>query len=199
MDTMCGTISYTAPEILKERPYDKRVDYWSLGVIAFILLCGYPPFWGDTEYDVANSILHSDVILDEDDWAHVSDNGKRLVLGLLERNPHRRLTVDDILKHTWTYANKAASVRASKSFVTTVAMRRIRKASMGVFETDSKRMNYLYRHYRDSDGHSSNQKVQKSHDRKKKKDQSLTRPRRMEFAHSGSAASDSAQSVDSET
>ena len=45
MNTMCGTISYTAPEILKERPYDRKVDYWSLGVIAFIMFCGYPPFW----------------------------------------------------------------------------------------------------------------------------------------------------------
>ena len=45
MKTMCGTISYAAPEILKEKPYDKRVDYWALGVISFILLCGYPPFW----------------------------------------------------------------------------------------------------------------------------------------------------------
>jgi len=106
------------------------------------------------------------------------------------------MTVDDILKHTWTYANKSVNIRASKSFVATVAMRRIRKASMGVFETDSKRMNYLYRHYRDSDGYSVNQKVQK---RDRRKEPHSTRPRRMELVDSGSAASESMQSVDSET
>eukprot|EP01083_Nonionella_stella_P093386 261708_1 len=150
MNTMCGTISYTAPEILREKPYDKRVDYWSLGVIAFILLCGYPPFWGDTELDVAHSILGSKVQLDADDWIHVSENGKRLVLGLLERNPHKRLGVDDILKHTWTYASKTHSVskKQRKSFIKTVAKRRIRKMSMGVFEKNSKRMDYIYRHHK---------------------------------------------------
>eukprot|EP01083_Nonionella_stella_P196597 723238_1 len=144
-----------APEILKDKPYDKRVDYWSLGVIAFILLCGYPPFWGDTELDVAHSILGSRVQLDPDDWIHVSENGKRLVLGLLERNPHKRLGVDDILKHTWTYASKSGSTSVSKkqrkSFIKTVAKRRIRKMSMGVFEKNSKRMDYIYRHHKGGD------------------------------------------------
>ena len=153
--------------------------------------CGYPPFWGDTEYDVANSILHNEVVLDEDDWSHVSDNGKRLVLGLLERNPHRRLTVDDILKHTWTYASKSINEKASKSFVATVAMRRIRKASMGVFETDSKRMNYLYRNYKDSDGHSANHHMhthQGGGHQEHHANGSLTRPRRIENASSANSA-----------
>eukprot|EP00484_Ammonia_sp_Unknown_P001990 CAMPEP_0197023322 /NCGR_PEP_ID=MMETSP1384-20130603/4039_1 /TAXON_ID=29189 /ORGANISM="Ammonia sp." /LENGTH=722 /DNA_ID=CAMNT_0042451517 /DNA_START=22 /DNA_END=2190 /DNA_ORIENTATION=+ len=148
MNTMCGTISYTAPEILKEKPYDKRVDFWSVGVIAFILLCGYPPFWGDTEVDVAHNILSQRVRLDPDDWSHVSDNGKRLVLGLLEKNPNKRLSVDDILKHTWLYASKSINHRARKSFMQTVAKRRIRKMSMGVFEVNSKRMDYLYRNHK---------------------------------------------------
>eukprot|EP01084_Bolivina_argentea_P125197 221848_1 len=58
MKTRVGTLSYTAPEILKEKPYDKRVDYWSLGVIMFILLCGYPPFYGDDDREVTKSILN---------------------------------------------------------------------------------------------------------------------------------------------
>merc|ERR1712228_672576 len=148
MSTMCGTISYTAPEILKERPYDKRVDYWSLGVIAFILLCGYPPFWGDNEVDVAKSILKTKVMLDVDDWSHVSDNGKELVLGLLEKKASKRLGVEDILKHSWLHAHKSVNKNAHKSFVQTVAKRKLRRMSMGVFETNSKKMDYIYRHHR---------------------------------------------------
>jgi len=106
MTTMCGTISYTAPEILKEKPYDKRVDYWSVGVIMFILLCGYPPFRGETEYEVAQSILYDDVELDEEDWEHVSEAGRKMVKGLLEKDPRKRLSVDDILNHSWVYSAK---------------------------------------------------------------------------------------------
>ena len=61
MDTMCGTISYTAPEILKERPYDKRVDYWSLGVIAFILL--YVPYfdWFPLQIEWCHAVMLQDL------------------------------------------------------------------------------------------------------------------------------------------
>lgn len=53
MKTMVGTLSYTAPEILQNRRnYDYTVDYWSVGVIMYILLCGYPPFWGETDEEV---------------------------------------------------------------------------------------------------------------------------------------------------
>ncbi|ETO04035.1 Calcium-dependent protein kinase, partial [Reticulomyxa filosa] len=51
MKTMVGTLSYIAPEILESKKYDHRVDYWSIGVIMFILLCGYPPFYGETDAD----------------------------------------------------------------------------------------------------------------------------------------------------
>jgi len=116
-------------------------------VLAFMLLCGYPPFWGDTELEVARSILNERVVLDDEDWAHVSDKGKAMVLGLLERNPSKRLGVDDVLKHTWLFAAKQTrSAKARKSFRTTVAKRRIRKMSMGPFEKSSKRMDAIYRH-----------------------------------------------------
>ena len=56
-----GTLSYTAPEIIARKPYDKKVDYWSLGVINYILFCGYPPFDGDNEYEVSQSIMKQKV------------------------------------------------------------------------------------------------------------------------------------------
>ena len=88
------------------------------------------------------------MILDEDDWRHVSQNGKELVLGLLEKKPGKRLGVDDILKHSWMYASKSVNKNAHRCFMKTVAKRKIRRMSMGVFETNSKKLEYIYRHHR---------------------------------------------------
>ena len=151
MTTMCGTISYTAPEILQELPYDRRVDYWSLGVIMYILLCGYPPFAGESEIEVARSILRDEVELEPEDWEHVSQQGRELVLGLLEKDPRKRKSCDDIIGHSWIQtAKNSTSKRARASLIKTVVKRRIRKMSMGVFEQNSKRLNKMYKSRDDS-------------------------------------------------
>jgi len=102
MQTMCGTISYTAPEVIKGQSYGKEVDYWSIGVIMYILLCGYPPFYGESDYQIAQSIVKSDVDMPADEWAHVSEEGKDVVRRLLSRDPRKRMTLDDLIEHTWT-------------------------------------------------------------------------------------------------
>eukprot|EP01083_Nonionella_stella_P184125 667318_1 len=71
MRTRVGTLSYTAPEILKYKPYDERVDYWSLGVIMYILVCGYPPFDAENDYLLSDEIMHEEVAFDAEDWSHV--------------------------------------------------------------------------------------------------------------------------------
>lgn len=80
MVTNVGTVSYTAPEILRSAAYDYTVDFWSIGVVMFILLCGYPPFYGDDEIEVMRAICDDEeVVLDDEDWHHVSEEAKALV------------------------------------------------------------------------------------------------------------------------
>merc|ERR1712176_1671675 len=79
-----------------------------------------------------------------------------LVLGLLEKKPGKRLGIDDILKHSWIYASKSVNKKAQKSFVQTVAKRKLRRMSMGVFETNSKKMDYIYRHHRNQNNDDNN-------------------------------------------
>jgi len=98
MKTRVGTLSYTAPEILSHQAYDKRVDYWSLGVLMYILVCGYPPFDGDNDYEVSDAITNESVDFESDDWAHVSSNTKQLVGKLLSKHPQHRANCNDIIK-----------------------------------------------------------------------------------------------------
>eukprot|EP01084_Bolivina_argentea_P288344 494874_1 len=107
METVVGTISYTAPEILCKKKYDYTVDYWSIGVIMFILLCGYPPFYGDDENEVTKSILNDELDFDDEDWDHVSFETKNLVKGLLNKDASKRKTCGDILKLAWKVSSKS--------------------------------------------------------------------------------------------
>jgi len=101
MKTRVGTLSYTAPEILAHKPYDHRVDYWSLGVIMYILVCGYPPFDGESDYEVSDSITNDRLEFEEEDWNHVSKHTQDLVKNLLFKDPKLRGNCNDIIKNVW--------------------------------------------------------------------------------------------------
>ncbi|CAK9165090.1 unnamed protein product [Ilex paraguariensis] len=105
-----GSPYYMAPEVLK-RNYGPEVDVWSAGVILYILLCGVPPFWAETEQGVAQAIIRSVVDLKRDPWPMVSDNAKDLVRKMLNPDPKQRLTAQEVLDHPWLQnANKAPNV-----------------------------------------------------------------------------------------
>jgi len=108
MRTMCGTISYTAPEVIKGQKYGREVDYWSIGVIMYILLCGYPPFYGESDFDIAASIISAEIEMPEEEWAHVSEEGKEVVRQLLSRDPSTRMTLENLLLHTWHNTSSVA-------------------------------------------------------------------------------------------
>ena len=78
MKTVVGTPYYVAPEVLKGS-YDKRCDVWSLGVILFVFLCGYPPFEGDNNKEIFKNVLKQDLKFDPADWTTVSKEAKDLV------------------------------------------------------------------------------------------------------------------------
>ncbi|KAI5673649.1 hypothetical protein M9H77_14013 [Catharanthus roseus] len=105
-----GSPYYMAPEVLK-RNYGPEVDVWSAGVILYILLCGVPPFWAETEQGVAQAIIRSVIDFKRDPWPKVSDNAKDLVKKMLDPEPSRRLSAQQVLDHPWLQnAKKAPNV-----------------------------------------------------------------------------------------
>ncbi|MQM05997.1 hypothetical protein Taro_038817 [Colocasia esculenta] len=102
-----GSPYYMAPEVLK-RNYGPEIDVWSAGVILYILLCGVPPFWAESEEGVAQAIIRSVVDFKRDPWPMVSDNAKDLVKRMLEPDPTKRLTAQEVLDHPWMQNAKKA-------------------------------------------------------------------------------------------
>ncbi|XP_026192344.1 calcium-dependent protein kinase 2 [Cyclospora cayetanensis] len=100
VSTKAGTPYYVAPQVLEGR-YDFRCDAWSLGVILYILLCGFPPFYGDTDAEVLAQVKAGSYSFAGPEWRRVSDEGKDLIRKLLKINPDERLQVDDALHHPW--------------------------------------------------------------------------------------------------
>ncbi|KAJ9543138.1 hypothetical protein OSB04_022845 [Centaurea solstitialis] len=105
-----GSPYYMAPEVLK-RNYGPEIDIWSAGVILYILLCGVPPFWAESEQGVAQAILRGLIDFKREPWPSVSEGAKSLVRQMLEPDPKLRLTAKQVLEHTWLQnAKKAPNV-----------------------------------------------------------------------------------------
>ncbi|TYZ67127.1 hypothetical protein PybrP1_011222 [[Pythium] brassicae (nom. inval.)] len=102
MKMPCGTLNYVAPEVLSLVGYGREADIWSVGVIMFLLLRGDLPFHGKTKNEIIQKTLHADVNLEGDAaWSSVSPSGKALLKGLLTKDPSKRLTAQDALRHDW--------------------------------------------------------------------------------------------------
>jgi len=101
----CGTPGYVAPEVLKGVPYDTKADMWSLGVIIYILLGGYPPFIEDNTRELFRIIRKGKYEFHEEYWGSVSADAKDLISCLLTVSPGKRLSASDALKHKWMMAD----------------------------------------------------------------------------------------------
>ena len=102
---MDGISYYIAPEVL-EGDYDEKCDIWSCGVILYILLCGYPPFYGDTDEDIYKQVLKGEYDFPKEEWQNVSEEAKNLVQKMLEKDTKKRITALDALQDKWFKINK---------------------------------------------------------------------------------------------
>lgn len=99
--TACGTPGYVAPEILRRNKYDSQVDLWSVGVILYILLCGFPPFVDRNLKALYKLIREGKFTFPSPYWDHVSAQAKDCIQRLLHVDPKKRLSATQLLKHDW--------------------------------------------------------------------------------------------------
>ncbi|XP_056429301.1 calcium/calmodulin-dependent protein kinase type 1D isoform X1 [Hyla sarda] len=154
MSTACGTPGYVAPEVLAQKPYSKAVDCWSIGVIAYILLCGYPPFYDENDSKLFEQILKADYEFDSPYWDDISDSAKDFISHLMEKDANKRYTCEQALRHPWIAGDTAlcknihesvsAQIRKNfakskwrQAFNATAVVRHMRKLHLGSSQDNS--------------------------------------------------------------
>ncbi|KAG7698643.1 hypothetical protein KL930_001421 [Ogataea haglerorum] len=101
LKTPCGTIGYTAPEIVKDMRYSEQVDMWALGCVLYILLCGFPPFFNDQIDVLTKKVAKGEFEFLSPWWDEISDGAKNCVSKLLTVDPRERYTIEDFLNDPW--------------------------------------------------------------------------------------------------
>ena len=130
MKTACGTPGYVAPEILANKGYDKTaVDMWSVGVILYILLCGFPPFYEEELPALFDQILKGRYDFPSPWWDNISDSAKQLVRAMLTVDPKKRITAEEALHHPWICGNAPNVAIDTDNLKKLQATRKLRKAA----------------------------------------------------------------------
>eukprot|EP00049_Salpingoeca_infusionum_P018125 m.355872 g.355872 ORF g.355872 m.355872 type:complete len:467 (-) comp17368_c0_seq1:295-1695(-) len=96
-----GTPGYLSPEVIRRTPYDEKVDVWACGVILYILLVGYPPFWEEDQTKLYEQIKACNYDFPSPEWDTVTESAKELITLMLDPNPAKRPSVRQCLQHPW--------------------------------------------------------------------------------------------------
>jgi len=123
LNTKAGTPYYVAPQVLAGK-YDHSSDLWSCGVIMYVLLCGYPPFYGETDAEVLSKVRLGNFSFNATDWKSISEDAKILIRMLLKMNPKDRYTAEQCLNHEWikNLAPKGTEANLDQKFVSNLRL-----------------------------------------------------------------------------
>jgi len=116
-NTTCGTPGYVAPEVLRMKGYDKSVDMWSIGVILYILLCGFPPFYEENTAKLFQTIMDGKYDFPDPEWTNISDSAKDLIQRSLTVDSKKRITADEALEHPWILGYTAKEDKLDNSVI----------------------------------------------------------------------------------
>ena len=129
MKTRAGTPYYISPEVLQGN-YDITCDMWSAGCMLYILLCGYPPFYGDDNQEILKMVQEGAFDFDGEEWDDISNDAKDLIKKLICK-PERRLTAEEALKHKWVR-------NLTKKAVDTNQLKKLNISNMKKFQKSEK-------------------------------------------------------------
>lgn len=104
--TPCGTVGYTAPEIVKDERYSKSVDMWALGCVLYTLLCGFPPFYDESIQVLTEKVARGQYTFLSPWWDDISKSAQDLVSHLLTVDPEKRYDIREFLNHPWIRQSK---------------------------------------------------------------------------------------------
>merc|ERR1711998_618634 len=99
--TLCGTPGYVAPEVLERVPYSYAVDVWSLGVIAYIVACGFPPFPLNMQHESVSKVKAADFCFPSPQWRGKSEALKDFIQKMIVVDPRGRASMEEVLAHPW--------------------------------------------------------------------------------------------------
>lgn len=139
MSTKAGTPYYVAPQVLTGK-YDSSCDLWSVGVITYTLLCGYPPFYGKTDHEVLAKVRSGNYSFAGKEWVNISEEAKALVRGLIRMAPKERLTAEQALNHDWIrLRTKSQDVCLQNGFLENLwgfrSQNRLKKAALHIISS----------------------------------------------------------------
>jgi serine/threonine protein kinase len=130
MKTACGTPGYVAPEVLQNKGYSSgAVDLWSAGVILYILLCGFPPFYEEELPALFDQILKGRYDFPSPWWDNISGEAKDLVRRMLTVDPKKRATAKDVLAHPWIRGQAPDTAIDTENLKKHNAARKLKKAA----------------------------------------------------------------------
>lgn len=105
MDEVVGTPYYVAPEVLEGRGYDEKVDVWSAGVVLYIMLAGFPPFYGERVEEVFEKVLRGNLWFPSSVFGNYSTEVKDLLRKMICKDVSRRFSAQEALRHPWFMAS----------------------------------------------------------------------------------------------